>query len=72
MLMEPMIFMEAGSRKHTKTALEALRKQSNQVSFCIAANCTNDCLEFTNGPVCEHYAAKTDEIRRIHEEGDEV
>ncbi|MBE6902904.1 MAG: hypothetical protein E7478_10535 [Ruminococcaceae bacterium] len=56
------------AREHTQTALEALRKQSDQVSFCIAANCTNDCLEFSNGPVCEHYADKVDEICRIHEE----
>lgn len=36
-------------------------------SECISKNCV-DCYEHTfDGPVCEHYADKVDEIRRIHE-----
>lgn len=44
------------------------QKISLLTSECISKNCV-DCYEHTDGSkVCEHYADKVDEIRRIHEE----
>ena len=95
----------AEALEHTKTAIEALRKQVpralhklngdyGECSFCRVENnkfddrcmncgqaidtalseCINygcaDCVLHTaDGLVCERYADKVDEIRRIHEEG---
>lgn len=37
-------------------------------SMCIAIGCANCQNHSADGPVCEYYADKVDEIRRIHEE----
>lgn len=93
------------ARDHTRTAIEALRKQVGKVARCInrydlglcpncgyqadiyhnyCLNCgqaldpdTAECikthciecpLHSVDGEVCDQYADKVDEIRRIHEE----
>lgn len=38
------------------------------LTACVSFPCTS-CANHREGRVCEYYAAKTDEIRRIHEEG---
>ena len=41
---------------------------SGTLAVCISNRCM-ECPEDTTDRVCPYYAAKTDEIRRIHEEG---
>lgn len=93
------------ARDHTRTAIEALKKQvpraagcypvpafgycpvcgneveygndycshcgqatSKQLAICVSSQCFECSKHAIGGKVCEQYADKVDEIRRIHEE----
>ena len=51
-------------------AIENLEKlAAAELTKCVGRRCA-DCGEHHDGKVCERYADKVDEIRHIHEEGD--
>ena len=41
---------------------------SPELTECVSRKCFTECDEYSDNTVCPFYAAKTDEIRRIHEE----
>lgn len=43
---------------------------SPELTDCVSKKCFSECDEYSEYRVCPFYAAKTDEIRRIHEEAD--
>ena len=51
-------------------AIENLEKlAAAELTKCVERHCA-DCSEHHDGKVCDRYADKVDEIRRIHEEGE--
>lgn len=56
---------------HNVYCIQCGQAISKTLTYCISTNCIDCKHHEKSARVCEHYADKVDEIRRIHEEADD-